>query len=182
MPRLTVEAPEEMKSKAFELLEKKVTVGAEEENAICLQHPSVSKCHLELSWVDGDYQMKDLGSTNGSYINGEVKTEGILRNGDHLQTGEVVLLYESDVVPGETTQPKEDHFTVRPKLAEPKDMVIERKIPDEEITIKINALPPQEPKKEKWTDVGTSATMVVLLFVFAFGIGAGVFYLLHILL
>lgn len=101
MPSLIVENPE-IEPKKFELLEKELSIGAEKDNAIVVPSPNVSTYHAELTWVDGDYKIKDLNSTNGTYLNGEKIEKGVLRNGDQLQIADVVFRYESDINPADT--------------------------------------------------------------------------------
>ncbi|HBB86651.1 MAG TPA: hypothetical protein DC047_03440 [Blastocatellia bacterium] len=57
----------------------------------CLLEISPPRCHL-----------RDLGSTNGTFVNGRKVSEADLQNGDKIQGGETVLLVE--VVSGETAE------------------------------------------------------------------------------
>lgn len=57
-----------------------------------LPHPTVSRRHCEISQCDENLTIRDLGSSNGTYLNGHLIThEQLLRNGDKLTLGMVFL-------------------------------------------------------------------------------------------
>lgn len=47
-----------------------VTVGRSKKNHICLKHPSVSRRHASIFWKQGQYYIRDYGSSVGTFING----------------------------------------------------------------------------------------------------------------
>src|SRR4051812_41967105 len=49
-----------------------------------MNSPQVSRYHCCLAWQDGEYEVRDLGSTNGIKINGHRLESGRLRAGDEL--------------------------------------------------------------------------------------------------
>jgi pSer/pThr/pTyr-binding forkhead associated (FHA) protein len=61
-----------------------MTMGRRESCDICLRFPNVSGLHCELSWRDGYWFIRDLGSTNGIKINGVRILQRPLRPGDEL--------------------------------------------------------------------------------------------------
>ncbi len=62
-------------------------------NELPLGDPSVSRHHLELRWEAGAWLARDLGSRNGSTLNGRrLEAEAPLAPGDRLRLGEVELL------------------------------------------------------------------------------------------
>jgi EAL domain-containing protein (putative c-di-GMP-specific phosphodiesterase class I) len=68
------------------------TIGREFENSLCLAHPTISRRHAELLLVDDDLLVRDLGSRNGTYLNGRrVKNFERLQDGDMLQFGAAVF-------------------------------------------------------------------------------------------
>jgi predicted component of type VI protein secretion system len=83
---------------AFDVKPEKGTVGRVEDNAYVLSEPSVSSHHCEI-WLKGDdIGIKDLGSTNGSFINElqlAADKEGVLRPGQILRLGQIQLRYET---------------------------------------------------------------------------------------
>jgi pSer/pThr/pTyr-binding forkhead associated (FHA) protein len=66
------------------LLKKSLTVGRRESADIVLRFPNVSGTHCELSLIDGYWVVKDLGSSNGTKVNGSRVTEQRLEPGDTL--------------------------------------------------------------------------------------------------
>ena len=66
-----------------ELKADKTTVGRLEDNAFQIPEPSVSSHHCELTRRGVDLLVKDLNSTNGTFINGEKVVEAVLTAGGH---------------------------------------------------------------------------------------------------
>lgn len=78
-------------------------IGKAAHNHIVLTDPTVSNTHAVLLARDGGYSIVDLGSRNGTYINGErLSTRArVLRHGDAIQLGQTVFTFRN---PGETTE------------------------------------------------------------------------------
>jgi pSer/pThr/pTyr-binding forkhead associated (FHA) protein len=97
MAKLTV-LTEGFTGLSFEVKSEKASVGRLDENAICIPEASVSSNHCEL-WLKGDdVVVKDLGSTNGSFINElqlAPEKEATLRPGQVLRLGQVQLRFET---------------------------------------------------------------------------------------
>lgn len=96
MPKLISKSPE-FEGMVFELTNAVVSVGRNDSNEIQLSHPSVSSKHAELRKMEGDYQLVDLGSTNGTRLNDEKITEVNLRKGDVVMFGNVIFSYDSEI-------------------------------------------------------------------------------------
>lgn len=90
MPKLIIGAT------AHELTEELITVGRAPDNVVVLDDPSVSGRHAEIRLVGETYHLKDVGSTNGTRVNGIPSTETALRFGDRIRFGGVDARYESD--------------------------------------------------------------------------------------
>ena len=58
---------------------------------VVLNDSSVSRWHVRLMVADGQCVVKDIGSRNGTYLNGDQIEEAALRDGDHLVLGQVAL-------------------------------------------------------------------------------------------
>jgi hypothetical protein len=80
--------------RTYELNVEKTTVGRVEDNAFQIAEPSVSSHHAEIILKGNDVVIKDLNSTNGTYINGEKITEQVLKPGQTLKFGQVELKLE----------------------------------------------------------------------------------------
>ena len=96
MPKLTV-LTEGIEPTSFELAKEVTSVGRVEGNDIVLNHQSVSGSHGELVLRgDQDVYIRDLGSTNGSYIDGNKVAESPVQPGEVITFGEVQLKLEGD--------------------------------------------------------------------------------------
>lgn len=92
------------------LLESEYTIGRAPENSIPIADGSVSSKHARLYQRDGGFFLEDLGSRNGSYVNGErVAEPRLLADGDLVRFGKVLMTFNlaSEMAPIEsTTQPE----------------------------------------------------------------------------
>jgi pSer/pThr/pTyr-binding forkhead associated (FHA) protein len=61
-----------------------MTVGRRESCDICLKYPNVSGTHCELTFQDGYWMIRDLGSSNGVKVNGERTTRKVLQPRDEV--------------------------------------------------------------------------------------------------
>jgi len=98
--------------RTFALTQDRVNVGRDETNLIRLDDSSVSLHHALLVRTAGHYKVRDLISTNGTYVNGERTLGAELHNGDRLRIGSVEMRYEELPNDGgvkiESTEPAED--------------------------------------------------------------------------
>lgn len=72
---------------SIELRDDVTTVGSVAGNSIVLADPAVSRKHAGIRRVDGTYELADLGSTNGIYVNGYRVPKKTLVPGDVLRVG-----------------------------------------------------------------------------------------------
>lgn len=70
-----------------------VTAGRNPDNDIFLDDVTVSRKHAEFQRKDGHFSVKDSGSLNGTYVNGELAESTDLINGDSIQIGKYRLLF-----------------------------------------------------------------------------------------
>jgi hypothetical protein len=70
-------------------------IGRSEENQLRLNDPGVSRRHVLISATQNGYSLRDLGSQNGTYVNGDRVDEGMLADGDRITIGEVNLIFRS---------------------------------------------------------------------------------------
>ncbi|MGA3283316.1 MAG: FHA domain-containing protein [Verrucomicrobiota bacterium] len=80
-----------MTDRAHELKADRTTIGRVEDNLFQIAEPSVSSHHCEVLLRGNDVVIKDLDSTNGTFINGEKIAESILKPGQTLRLGNVEL-------------------------------------------------------------------------------------------
>lgn len=87
--------------RAHELNAERITIGRLEDNSFPLTEPSVSSHHCEIITKGDTVTVRDLNSTNGTFINGEKITEAVLKPGQTLRLGQIEMRLESDK-PGAT--------------------------------------------------------------------------------
>jgi predicted component of type VI protein secretion system len=89
---------------SFELKTDKTTVGRVEDNNFHLPVGSVSSHHCEILLQGNEVVIRDLNSTNGTFINGQqVTKEGVLKPGQTLRLGQVEMRLENGApTPGAT--------------------------------------------------------------------------------
>ena len=81
--------------RTYELKTEKITVGRVADNTFEIPEASVSSHHAELTLRGNDLHVKDLDSTNGTFINGERITEGVLKPGQILRLGSIDMRLET---------------------------------------------------------------------------------------
>src|SRR5882762_9670512 len=79
----------------YDLKVEKTTVGRVSDNALEIPESSVSSHHAEILLRGNDVLIRDLGSTNGTFINGEKITEAVLQPGQLLRFGMVEMRLET---------------------------------------------------------------------------------------
>ncbi|MBX7082169.1 MAG: FHA domain-containing protein [Nannocystaceae bacterium] len=73
------------------------SVGREEDNDLVLDRVNVSKHHLRFRRHGGAVEVVDLGSTNGTYVNGrKVGEPRGVRRSDRIYVGDYILMLEGD--------------------------------------------------------------------------------------
>ena len=73
----------------------RVTIGKASANLVSLEHDAtVSRFHAVLENLGSAWSIRDLGSRNGTYLNGEkISAERVLRSGDELRVGTSRLVF-----------------------------------------------------------------------------------------
>ena len=94
-----------MTGRTHDLKVDKTTVGRVEDNTFQIAEPSVSSHHCEILLRGSEVVVKDLGSTNGSFINGEKVTESVLKPGQLLRLGQIEMRLETETTPPATKKP-----------------------------------------------------------------------------
>ncbi len=72
-------------------VERRIKIGRQADNDLVVVDPGVSRHHAEVINESGTCTLHDLGSTNGTYVNGSVVTEHALRGGDRISLGSTVV-------------------------------------------------------------------------------------------
>jgi len=101
MPRLVL-LSEGMTGRTYDLTIERTTVGRVDDNAFTIPEASVSSRHCEILMRGPDIVVKDLNSTNGTFINNEqVKDEAVLKAGQILRLGTIEMRLESGDAPAQ---------------------------------------------------------------------------------
>lgn len=74
-------------------------IGRGEDNDFVINHQSISTHHCEVTVTDTAVVLKDLGSTNGSFVERVPVTEFQIQHGQHVQFGAIAMVYESAGLP-----------------------------------------------------------------------------------
>jgi diguanylate cyclase (GGDEF)-like protein len=78
----------------IELPASEITIGRDDDNAVCVVLDTISRRHARLFARDGAHWIEDLGSTNGTFVNEvEIAAATRLRNGDLMRCGGAVLKF-----------------------------------------------------------------------------------------
>jgi hypothetical protein len=74
-----------------------ITVGRSSDCNIVKSDPAVSRRHAKVTWVNGVYQIEDLGSANGTFVNGYRKTIAQISERDRITLGNSATLAFSEI-------------------------------------------------------------------------------------
>ncbi len=109
----------------FTVDEPPVTIGRDPRNTLCLDHPQVSRWHARMMRHDDEWIIQDLGSTNGTFVNGETLLHPRpLVGGDIIALGDAVTLTYQERRPSDVDTvppPPADH--VEPPGSQPPERV-----------------------------------------------------------
>jgi pSer/pThr/pTyr-binding forkhead associated (FHA) protein len=108
-PRLVGVTPSGEKVEAT-LDQLETEIGKAPHNRIVLSDPTVSGTHAIVLARDGGYNIVDLGSSNGTFVNGRRlgNESHVLQHGDKIQLGQALLTFRN---PAETTENKTARLT-----------------------------------------------------------------------
>jgi chromosome segregation ATPase len=93
------------KGAVYPLVEPKIGLGRDAQNAIRLEGAFISRHHAVLERTNGEYILRDLHSCNGTLLNGQPVQDAHLKPGDRLRLGEIEMSYEAANEPTITALP-----------------------------------------------------------------------------
>jgi DNA-binding NtrC family response regulator len=85
-------------------------IGKAADNDVVLEHPTVSRNHLVVKRQGDRFLVEDLGSTNGTYLDGAQIREAFLTPGTMLEVGDVHLRFQPTVAAMEIVPSKDDRL------------------------------------------------------------------------
>jgi pSer/pThr/pTyr-binding forkhead associated (FHA) protein len=98
MPKIQLSRPDGSQTD-HELTEEILTIGRAPDNVFHIDDVSISSHHARISPSSDGYLLKDLGSTNGTMVNGntlEADTEYTLKPGDKIRFGKVDAVFDPE--------------------------------------------------------------------------------------
>lgn len=137
--------------KVFPLEQQEILLGRDLANDIAISDPEVSRRHVRFLLQEDNVIIEDLGSTNGTFLNGQrISNPQQLRAGDVITFGEniVVVFNKSDYDPDATVVSSGMDRTVQPEAPSPQPYAPE---PEEPVYQQppVPRSAPQQPPAEK---------------------------------
>lgn len=106
--------------RTINLTDSVINIGRRLDNQIIVDDPRVSRSHAQLRLRYGHYVVYNLGSTAGTYVNGQRVEECVLRPGDVISLGGVPLIYGEDgTQPGAPARPAHSTMPLVPPADKP---------------------------------------------------------------
>ena len=85
-----------MANQTLPLTDEVTTIGSVAGNTVVLADPAVSRKHAGIRKVDSNYELADLGSTNGVYVNGHKVPKKTLDPGDIIRVGNTEAVFKRE--------------------------------------------------------------------------------------
>lgn len=100
----------------IQLDKERMTIGRRPNNDIHIDNLAVSGEHAAISTIGNDMFLEDLGSTNGTLVNGKPVTKHILQSGDVIELGKYQLKFvgEAPAMKAEEQEDFEKTMIIRP--------------------------------------------------------------------
>ena len=102
----------------FELNKERMTIGRKSDNDIHIDNLAVSGKHALVITILDDSFLEDLGSTNGTYVNGKLIKKHALRDGDVIGIGKHELRYVNEQA-SSRDEAFEKTMALRPAIVSP---------------------------------------------------------------
>ncbi len=138
-----------------------LTIGRDSSNGVTINDAEVSRKHARMNFQGGKYVIDDLGSTNGTFVNGQrLAGPVVLKSGDVVSLGEqIVLLYEAlSADMGATVAASRKSIPAAPaRQAAPSPVSVTPPPPP------AYGAPMAPPKKTNWMPIAIGVGVVVLI-------------------
>jgi hypothetical protein len=142
-------------------------LGRHRSNAIVLSDGKVSRNHARLDPIHGTYILTDLGSANGTFVNGvRIKQPVRLRDSDLILVGETQLLFYTGLLPRPGERSPQVNYPSASPPASPAP------------TARIGAEPasraPWQATLPSWVWIGCAAVVIVILLLIIVALATGI--------
>lgn len=94
-------------AKSFKLEKKTTVVGRKTDADLRIPLADISRTHCELALDNGSVLVRDLDSSNGTFVNGEQVDEAKLKAGDEVRLGPITFVVQIDGNPANIKPPAE---------------------------------------------------------------------------
>src|ERR1044071_5263367 len=81
------------KGTTFPLTADRITIGRESASVVSLHHASVSRRHCVIEREGEEFKIRDLNSSNGTFVNGHPVNDKVLNHADQVRVGSIALLF-----------------------------------------------------------------------------------------
>ena len=106
--------------KEIPLSKERTTIGRKPHNDIQIDNLAISGEHAVVITILNDSFLEDLGSTNGTFVNGQSVKKHFLKNGDTIELGKYRLKYVSELPQQTSSADFEKTMILRPGAVAPK--------------------------------------------------------------
>jgi pSer/pThr/pTyr-binding forkhead associated (FHA) protein len=97
-----------------------VVIGRLQSNAVTIKDPKLSRENTKVFRKDKNYCVADLGSRNGTLVNGKkISSARVLNDGDRIQIGETVIRFRDPSAPSRPPQKSAPSRPVKAKTSAP---------------------------------------------------------------
>lgn len=126
----------------FPLNKERITIGRRPDNDVVIDNLAVSGKHALIITILDDSFLEDLGSTNGTYVNGRLIKKHALKDGDVIGVGKHELRYLNEHASGGDDQ-FEKTLVIRPTAANAVKQAARPPAPPAAVAQAVSAPPPQ---------------------------------------
>ena len=129
--------------KDIALNKERTTIGRKPHNDIQIDNLAISGEHAVVITILNDSFLEDIGSTNGTFVNGQAVKKHFLQNGDTIELGKYRLKYVNDAPPPASAPDFERTMILRPgQVVKPAEGVSDEPRPATPTPSPVAAMPP----------------------------------------
>jgi pSer/pThr/pTyr-binding forkhead associated (FHA) protein len=112
----------------YTLAKERILIGRKPHNDIQIDNLAVSSEHAAVITILSDSFMEDLGSTNGTLVNGQMVKKHFLQNGDVIELGKHKLKYLNDTPSATTAEDFEKTMVMRRPMTAAAPVIAEKPV------------------------------------------------------